>query len=632
MTPVVNDIQHSVYRFNWTIALLILLCAFTVQAVDARERIEEIKDPRYGVTLFHYYQEDFFDALSELSVAQANGGIRHHGRYPEFLQGSIELSYGMDRQAEKRFNDLLASDQPADMKDQVWFFLGKMYYQRDAIEQSANAFTYVGENLPKRYRDEFYYLNMLLPTNWSDYKLNLYMKQLKGKDIWRAYTLYNYAMVQFKKEQYSDSLLRLNQALDYVRPSVEGDLLRDRIFVARAYTHLADDNLERAIQEFQRVSLKTPLAQHAMLGLGWSALKADRPQLALGAWQRLSRQPVAGAAVQESLLGVPYISEKLGARQRALQGFQQAELRFLSEISRLESLKGTLTTEQIYRQLVSQRGEISNHWFHRNKGIDVNPISPYLSALVAKQSFQALLKDLRDLNALELYAIKAKKKSNEFSFMLEARTSSQQKIAQKVKYMSPDKRYETIRERYQTLIKALDQKMDSTDPLAFLDGKNKKHYDMLLRVKKQLQSVPDSTPEKAAINTKLARLEGVLQWSASQEYDQNRWQLAKQKRELTESIEALETQLNKVNQRLDEVAKPDEYDARSEQLTVRTDEKLQQIRILKQKIESEIQERMYQELDAQKERLTYYVAQSRLNVARIMDDMFQEQGQGRAVQ
>lgn len=612
-------------RFLAALVSLLVFCFASVQSVSARERIKEIRDPRYGVALYHYYQENFFDALSEMSVAQAQGGIQYHGSYPEFLQGSIELSYGMDRQAEQRFGQLLEMEQSSEMYDQVWFYLGKMYYQREALDQAANALSYVGQNLPRRYRNEYYYLNLLLPNNWSDYKLNLYMKQLKGKDIWRAYSLYNYAMVQFQKEQYSDVILRLSQSLDYVRPSIEGDLLRDRIFVARAYTHLANDDLDLAIQEFKRVSLKTPLAQHAMLGLGWAALKADQPQLALGAWKRLSRQPVAGAAVQESLLGVPYISEKLGAKQRALQGFQQAELRFLSEIKRIDEIKTTLTTEQIYRELVSQRGEVSSHWFHRNKGIDVNPISPYLTTLVAKQGFQALLKDLRDLNALEVTAIKAMKKSNEFNLMLDARTQSQQNIATKVERFSPENRYKRINKQYESVIKQLSEKIDSTNYIELLDGDDRRNHQRLMSAKKKLSALPDGD-EKTAIETKLNRLEGALEWKATQQHPKARWSLFKQRRELEQKREELKNSVSVVDKSLAKVSKPDEYNARSEQLNVRTSAALKRIRDLKQQIESEIQKRMYKELDAQKERMVYYIAQSRMNVARIMDETFQQQG------
>lgn len=623
------SLQFTLIRTNrrHLVALvgLLVFCFASVQSASARERIKEIRDPRYGVALYHYYQENFFDALSEMSVAQAQGGIQYHGSYPEFLQGSIELSYGMDRQAEQRFGQLLETEQSSEMYDQVWFYLGKMYYQREALDQAANAFSYVGENLPRRYRNEYYYLNLLLPNNWSDYKLNLYMKQLKGKDIWRAYTLYNYAMVQFQKEQYSDAILRLSQALDYVRPSIEGDLLRDRIFVARAYTHLANDDLDLAIKEFRRVSLKTPLSQHAMLGLGWAALKADQPQLALGAWKRLSRQPVAGAAVQESLLGVPYISEKLGAKQRALQGFQQAELRFLSEIKRIDDIKASLTTQQIYRELVSQRGEVSHHWFHRNKGIDVNPISPYLTTLVAKQGFQALLKDLRDLNALEVTAIKAMKKSSEFKLMLDARTQSQQNIASKVTRFSPEGRYKKIEKQYENVLVNLTQKIDTSNYIELLSGDDRRHYQRLMRAKKALSSLPEGD-EKTAIKSKLNRLEGVLEWKATQQHPKTRWRLFKQRRELELQREELRSSIAVVGEKLENVAKPDEYNSRSEQLSARSTAALQRIRDLKQRIESEIQERMYKELDAQKDRMVYYIAQSRMNVARIMDETFQEQG------
>src|SRR5690606_22880375 len=74
---------------------LLLICISTASWAEAPKN--QVADLRYGVALYHYYQQDYLGALSELMVADARDGIQGHGDNPEIFVGGISLAFGMEK-------------------------------------------------------------------------------------------------------------------------------------------------------------------------------------------------------------------------------------------------------------------------------------------------------------------------------------------------------------------------------------------------------------------------------------------------------------------------------------------------------------------------------------------------------
>src|SRR5262245_39003878 len=110
---------------------LITLTAVSEVAVAADKNTtkpQPVRDLRYGAALFSYYSDDYLQALTELLVAQQQGGISKQGDMPALIDGSISLSYGMDRRAETIFNQVLQRNVSDDVASQAWFYLGKVNF------------------------------------------------------------------------------------------------------------------------------------------------------------------------------------------------------------------------------------------------------------------------------------------------------------------------------------------------------------------------------------------------------------------------------------------------------------------------------------------------------------------------
>ena len=70
------------------------LCTLPLVSLAAEEPKTTVADLRYGVSLYHYYQQDYLSALTELMVADSRDGIQGHADNPELMAAGISLAFG----------------------------------------------------------------------------------------------------------------------------------------------------------------------------------------------------------------------------------------------------------------------------------------------------------------------------------------------------------------------------------------------------------------------------------------------------------------------------------------------------------------------------------------------------------
>ena len=100
----------------------------------------QVQDLHYGDVLFHFYQQDYFDSLVRLAAYRDQGRLVAHARDAELLRGGLYLSLGQHREAREIFERLLAdTSTPQPVRDQAWFYLGKVLYAAGLYEESDRA-------------------------------------------------------------------------------------------------------------------------------------------------------------------------------------------------------------------------------------------------------------------------------------------------------------------------------------------------------------------------------------------------------------------------------------------------------------------------------------------------------------
>ena len=289
------------------LSLILCLAACATVARSA----EQVQALRYGVTLYHFYQQDYFDALTELMVAQQLEQLGAHADGAELLRGGISLSYGMDLEAEQIFTQLLSDTGQADVRDRAWYYMAKVAWQRGDIERTTQALQQLGTMDNSHMGEEVNYLRSALALRQGDIAgAQGYTAKLPEQSLWLPYHYYNLGALQASDGNWLQAATSFRRVDNPWVDSEELKSLRDRAYTASGFALMATGDYGQASSDFTRVRLESPLADRALLGYGWAAVERENYQIALSAWHTLGEKPAISTPARESLLAVP-IREQL---------------------------------------------------------------------------------------------------------------------------------------------------------------------------------------------------------------------------------------------------------------------------------------------------------------------------------
>ena len=207
-------------------------------------------DLREGVARYHYYQNDYLPALSELMVAREQGALgADEGAVHE---GAIRMAFGMSASAERMLESAL-SGRPK-QRDAARFYLGKLHYLRGDWAQATDAWARVGDALDPDLARERRALEWQwrLRTGQPDpVDPRVLWDQL---DEWAPVVLYNLggafarAGDRVQARRYYQALI--DGAPSRQRQDAEYLALRDRANTALGFSALLAKDFERAEQAF----------------------------------------------------------------------------------------------------------------------------------------------------------------------------------------------------------------------------------------------------------------------------------------------------------------------------------------------------------------------------------------------
>src|ERR1700744_6212312 len=107
-------------QFSW---LLLAASAGVVQAAPLHDPQQlapiRVQDLQYGDVLFHYYQQDDFEALTRLLAYQHWNQLPHHEQDSQLLLGGLYLSLGLYNEAGERFSKLLTPQVPLGVRNRA---------------------------------------------------------------------------------------------------------------------------------------------------------------------------------------------------------------------------------------------------------------------------------------------------------------------------------------------------------------------------------------------------------------------------------------------------------------------------------------------------------------------------------
>lgn len=634
--------RGSVFFLSGLLALGTSLGAATVRAESAATKPQPVHDLRYGAALYSYYSDDYLQALTELLVAAQRGGIQKQGDMPPLMEGSISLSYGMDRRAETIFNQVLARNVSADVMSQAWFYLGKVNFVRGQYPHALQLFDKSAQSDHDNVgHDNVRHDNAMAPDKIAERQyLSALIAQRSGDpgkaqqlanaiepELWRQYAQYNVALAQYQAGK-PDAAIATLEALEPLDEDSNGDdaeilALNERIVMTRGYVLLQQKKFEPALEQYRGLSLQSPWADRGLLGYGWAALGNGDSGLAMQAWNKLVNMPVASPSVQEGLLAIPWGYESIGANGDAVKAYEVAAGRYDDELKRLRKMRAELNAQTLLGWVTEQGVREDTNWLSRGNALALDPVNATLADLVADTAFQSALRDLLDLQRLRTQLDSWQQKMPVFGYMLDARRIARDKQLKVIADARARFDIAPLQVKRDSLAATLDQALKNRDPWPLSSNDLKQHYQRWHKAQQIAARMGDDT-DAVATREKLRRIGGVLRWKAQEQMNDSAWHAQKELKALDEALAEMrsrKTNLDQLTQRADQI---EAYAARVKATEVRIAAQLGVVQQMESRAAQHIVDLAAKALQQQEARVTQYLAYSRLAVARIYDQFYQQ--------
>lgn len=604
----------------------------------------QVADLRYGVALYHYYQQDYLGALSELMVADARDGIQGHGDNPEIFVGGISLAFGMEKCAEAIFNELLQDARhPQSVRDAAWFYLGKLHYLRGHWRQAQQSFARVSDNFNPLLAAELQALQINLqihldPVESLSAQASLSETQMDALRHWAPYALYNLGAASARRNDFEQArgywLALKDVAPKALAREAEYRALQDKTYTAIGYSYLTQKSYIGAIEAFTQVNLNASAANQALLGYGWAALAQEEYTRALKPWQLLRQRSLQDPAVQESLLALPFAYEKLDAQGEALTAYEEAETLLNAELNVIAQLRSSLTpaellmrvddqpqaaTAQDNRPLVKINNEQGQNWIKLDKTSVINTRSAYLLELFADNKFQTAIQELRDLLRLRELLQAWQPKLHIYHQLLIDKQTLRQGPEQQLARQALAEQLQSLRDTRQQLDKRLATIKANQDYLALADDPTRALYRRVEDAQAALQRLQAAGEDTAEYQERLRIYRGILLWRAAQAFPHNLWQSEKSRTAINQTL----AQMTEASARVDSVSATHKDIrpalANIERLQTQVEEQLTQVNAAINARSAALGVQVDEHLERHQQRLNAYLAQAHLAVARLYD-------------
>jgi hypothetical protein len=586
---------------------------------------QPVKDLHWGDVLFYFYQGDYLQALTRLSAAQDFDRVGHHAVEAELLKGGLYLSLGEHEEAGRIFKALLNDNVPLDVRNRAWFYLAKVWYQRNYLEDSATALASIRGALPGDLEPERHLLEaqvMMYLDRYDDAirALERWQPVGDGSDAWSAYARFNIGVALVRKERIDDAAKLLDAVGQIEAPTEELAALRDKANLALGYAWLKSEQPAKAKTVLQRVRLQGPQSNKALLGAGWADSAEKHFTKALAPWLELRSRNMLDAAVQESYLAVPYAYAQLDANKQAAEQYVLAVQAFGEEAERIDQSIAAIRNGQLLDTIVANDKGDQVGWYWQLQNLPDAPETRYLYHLLATHEFQEGLKNYRDLKLMQRNLATWSLSVAAFEDMVDTRRRAYE---QRVPQLDRTLRtydldaLEGHKNDLESRVGAIER---DNDVAGLATAREREQWEKVQKLESVLARADQSDPLVQEMREKTRLVRGRLLWDFNSSYKARLWRSRKELREL--DVADGEARLRWV---LVERAR-EEYPARTEEFATRVATLSPRIDGLVARLEATAQaQNQYlaaiavRELESQKQRLAAYSLQARFALASIYD-------------
>jgi hypothetical protein len=585
----------------------------------------KIRDLDYGDVLFHFFQDDYFEALVRLEVSRELGRMPDHASEAELLAGGLYLSLGLHGEAARRFEAVLAGPVPQSVSDRAHFYLARIGFQRGYVEEAATSLGRIRGPLPGKLEPERRLLeaNVLMAQGrYAEAARSL--EAWTGGGDWAWYARFNLGVALVRTGETARGRQLLESVGTMPARTEEQQALRDRANLALGFALLQERQPEAAAVALNRVRLDGPFTNRALLGLGWAESEASRPERALVPWLELRQRPVVDAAVQESLLAVPFAYARLASNGQAAEQYRHAVSAYAAEARRLdESITairaGGFLDAVLEAAPAGRDGPGSVSWLWQLQRAPDAPHTRYLYQLLASHGFQEGLKNYRDLRIMQDDLARWSSSLEAFDEMVAARERlAGGRDARKSEFLSATD-LEALQRRRDAIDARLDRIVTERDVAGLATPAEAAQWQALGALATRIDALPPGA-QRDALAERARLLQGTLQWQLDATY---KLRLSRQHA----GMRILEEALVEARQRVGQIEQASQLVPRNNhEFARRVDEMAERMARLQPRVDAAAaaQERLLasiavRELEAQKARLASYATQAQFALAALYD-------------
>jgi len=607
-------------RSYWAAGLIALLSSHALAVHAAASDVKErtVRDLYYGEVLFHYYQQDYFAALTHLLGAQEQERIETGGD-TDLLRVGIELTYGLHDNAYAVFKRSLDDHVTPAARDRIWLSLAEIWQRRGYLDRADDALARIGDGLGKGGRAEQAllkaHIQMARGSN-ADAALILATVPSVAPD-WSAYLRYNQA-VALRRAGLSESANSALEDLGTVKSTnAEVLALRDRANIALGFAYLKAQAPAAAKEVLERVRLDSPFADQALLGLGWAEFNGGNYYNALISWTELRNRGMSDATNYEARILVPYAQRRLHAYREAVEQYRAAVTDFDADLRRLDAIIAEVKNGKLIDRLLADdaaEGALP-------QDVAGARAMPYLVDLLASNEFQDALATYRNLKHLENHLDTWSTDLSAFGDVVATRRVAYEQVLPEVqeKLRAIDAR--KLESRVQDYVTRLDGIARRDDAYALATAREQRLLAQSREVETILARRPQA-PELAVQRVRARVLRGLSQWEIEGAYKARLWETRKGIDQLVASLDEAKARRARVLAAQSEAPKSFRgYDARIASMRQRVARLQQRLGAVLQTYESFLRATVVTELYRRRQEIQDYGVQTRYAVAGLLDEM-----------
>jgi len=582
--------------------------------------VTRIRDLHYGDVLFYYYQDDDFEAITRLTAYQHWNLIPHHEEEGELLLGGLYLSLGMHNEAGDRFQTLLTKDVPTGVRNRAWFYLAQVWYARGYLDKAEEALRKIQGKLSPELeaQKDHLFANVLMYEGKFDEAVRL-LVSWKGSPTWSAYARFNLGVALVRQKRLSDAEPFLTAVGTMYAETQELLALKDRANLALGFAELQAEQPAKAKVSLERVRLNGPYSNKALLGTGWADAALGDYKAALNPWMELRGRNLLDAAVQESLLAVPFAFGKLSANSQSAEYYESAVESYDAETVKLDDAITRINSGSMLQDVIKSERESRYGWFWQLKAVPDAPESRYLYTVLAGHDFQEGLKNYRDLVYMAHTLDRWGDSMEAFGDMIDTRERAYAERLPRVDALLGSGAVEKLAQRKTDLDNRLNDIDGGADVAALGSAEERDQWARIQRLEAALAAAPEGQ-DKEDLEARLRLVKGVMYFRLNDSFKARMWQQRRTMKDLDLSLKEAQNRWIRVQRARQSVPTNNgEFASRVAALKARIDALQGRMAAVEQKQADYLAQVAVAELEQQKNRLATYQVQARFALATMYD-------------